>query len=424
MLYLIYEWWEEAFNNQESWAKTCSFLNLFGYITVRALLATFIAFIVSLKVGPWVIRKLVSLKIGQPIRSAEEVHKLNELHGAKAGTPTMGGVMILGTLLLAVVLCADLTNPFVQVTLFVTVGLGLLGFKDDFTKVAKKNSEGVSSRYKLAWQAIVGLLAALFIFFNPAISGKQTQGESAAVEGAAAAKENMIAEDLSKPSPKASGYWLKGDDKVAQQMNVSAITFPLFKKPIIDLWYFAIPFFMIVIIGASNAVNLTDGLDGLASGCTITTCIAYAAIAYLAGHVYMAYDYLSIPYNPKLGELTVLIMAMVGSAFGFLWFNCHPAKMFMGDTGSLAIGGCVGTMAICTKQEILLVVIGFVFVMEAMSVMLQVFSFKTTGKRIFKMAPIHHHFELKGWHEGQVIIRFWIISIICAMVGLALLKVV
>ena len=206
-------------------------------------------------------------------------------------------------------------------------------------------------------------------------------------------------------------------------MAISELGIPLLKEPFIDLSYIAIPFFIFIIIGASNAVNLTDGLDGLASGCTITTCIAYAIIAYIAGNI-IAFSRFHIPFNPELSELAVFIMAMVGATFGFLWFNCHPARVFMGDTGSLAIGGSIGTMAICTKQEFLLVVIGFIFVMEAVSVILQVGSFKMRGKRIFKMAPIHHHFELKGWHESQVIIRFWILSIICAFIGLALLKVV
>jgi len=193
--------------------------------------------------------------------------------------------------------------------------------------------------------------------------------------------------------------------------------------PLIDLHWLAIPFFVAIIIGCSNAVNLTDGLDGLATGCTITAALAYAVLAYLAGHFYMATDYLVIPHNRYVGELTVFLMALVGAGFGFLWFNCHPAKVFMGDTGSLAIGGALGTAAICAKQELMLVIIGGVFVMEAMSVILQVGSFKLRKKRIFKMSPIHHHFELLGWHESQVIIRFWLLSIMLALFGLALLKV-
>ena len=207
-------------------------------------------------------------------------------------------------------------------------------------------------------------------------------------------------------------------------IGIDAICFPLFKTPLLELGYLVIPFFVWIIIGCSNAVNLTDGLDGLATGCTISTALAYALLAYLAGHYFMAVEYLVIPHNLYIGELAVFLMALAGAGFGFLWFNCHPAKVFMGDTGSLAIGGALGTAAICTKQELLLVIIGGVFVMEAMSVILQVGSFKLRKKRIFKMSPIHHHFELLGWHESQVIIRFWILSIMLALVGLAILKIV
>jgi phospho-N-acetylmuramoyl-pentapeptide-transferase len=206
-------------------------------------------------------------------------------------------------------------------------------------------------------------------------------------------------------------------------IGIGDICFPLFKQPIINIHWFAIPFFALIIVGCSNAVNLTDGLDGLATGCTISTGMAYATLAYLAGHVFMATEYLKIPYNSQIGELSVFLMGLVGAAFGFLWFNCHPARMFMGDTGSLAIGGALGTAAVCVKQELLLVIIGAVFVAEAMSVIMQVGYFKMTGKRIFRMSPIHHHFELGGWHESQVIVRFWILSIFFALGGLALLKI-
>lgn len=428
MLYSIYQWWYEAQQSGAEWADTFSFLNIFQYLTVRAALACFMAFGLSLWLGPRVIRRLISLKVGQPIRTAEEVHKLHELHGAKAGTPTMGGVMILGTVTLAVLICGQIWNPYVAVTMFVMLGLGALGFMDDYTKVKLKNSDGVSSRFKLAWQACVATLAAVFLYFGSGVEGTEMKDEAAKVElisdgtDVAAAQEAGVTFPLKEEQlPKENAFWIKTDNG-AEHMPISAVGFPLLKKPIIDLWYLAIPFFVIIIIGASNAVNLTDGLDGLATGCTITTCMAYAVIAYLAGNI-ASYDYLHIPFNPQLSELTVFILALVGAAFGFLWFNSHPAKVFMGDTGSLAIGGAIGTMAICTKQELLLVIIGFVFVMEAMSVILQVGSFKLRGKRIFAMAPIHHHFELRGWHESQVIIRFWIISIICAFIGLSLLKV-
>ncbi len=385
MLYKIYEYWLSELKAGAEWADTLSFLRIFGYITIRAGLACLMTFVLSAVYGPWVIRKLISLKVGQPIRSAEEVHKLNELHGGKAGTPTMGGIMILGSVLLAVFICGRPLNPFVAVTTCVMLALGMLGFMDDYTKVKLKSSDGVSGKTKLFWQFFVGIVAATFLFYK-------TQSV---------------------------GYTL-----LDQPVKISEVTFPLFKYPLFDMGYLCIPFFAIIIVGCSNAVNLTDGLDGLATGCTITVAMTYGIIAYLAGHAYMAKEYLFIPYNTHVAELAVFLMALVGACFGFLWHNCHPAKVFMGDTGSLAIGGALATAAICAKQELLLVIIGWVFVMETLSVILQVASFKTTGKRIFAMSPIHHHFELRGWHESQVIVRFWIISIFSGLLGIAILKIV
>jgi len=403
MLYWIYEWWKAAFEAEKAhgvqeWAHSFSFLNLLGYITFRAALACLLGFVISLMAGPRVIRRLISLKVGQPIRTAEEVHKLAELHGGKVGTPTMGGVLILGSVLISVFVCAQPLNPFVAVCSCTMAALGLLGFCDDYKKVKQKKSDGVSARTKLFWQLVVAVVAACFIYFKKEISGY-------------GATPDELARNV-------AGFRL-GD----QSISIGTVCFPLFKTGIIDLGFLIIPFFAAIIIGCSNAVNLTDGLDGLATGCTITVALAYACLAYLAGHFYMAAEYLVIPYNRYIGELAVLLLALAGAGFGFLWYNCHPAKVFMGDTGSLAIGGALGTAAICVKQELLLVVIGGVFVMEAMSVMLQVGSFKLRKKRIFAMAPIHHHFELRGWHESQVIIRFWIISIMLALFGLALLKI-
>jgi phospho-N-acetylmuramoyl-pentapeptide-transferase len=385
MLYWIYEFWRDAKLSGAEWAHHLRVLNLLQYITIRAGLATLITFNLSVFLGPWVIRKLISLKVGQPIRSAEEVHKLNELHGGKAGTPTMGGVMILGSVLIAVLICGRPLNPFVAVTTCVMIALGLLGFLDDYTKVKLKSSDGVSGKTKLLWQFVVGCVAAIFLYYK-------TQ---------------------SIP------YSFMGNT-----LSISEITFPLFKVTLIDLGWLCIPFFAIIIVGCSNAVNLTDGLDGLATGCTITVAFSYAVIVYLAGHVYMSTEYLFIPYNRHIAELAVFLFALVGAGFGFLWFNCHPAKVFMGDTGSLAIGGALATAAICAKQELLLVIIGWIFVMEALSVIIQVASFKLTGKRVFAMSPIHHHFELRGWHESQVIVRFWVVSIFCGMTGIAILKIV
>lgn len=406
MLYWIYEWWRAAFEaenlaDREGWAHAVSFLNLLQYITFRSALACLMAFVLSIACGPRVIRRLISLKVGQPIRSAEEVHKLAELHGGKIGTPTMGGVLIIGAVLVTTLVCARPLNPFVAVCACTMGALGLLGFCDDYTKVKKRNSDGVSARSKLFWQLVVALVAASFLFFKMEISGFGATPE--------------IVEKLGYTP----GYKFGGEP-----MPISQITFPLFKFPLVNLHWLIIPFYVAIIIGCSNAVNLTDGLDGLATGCTITVSLAYALLVYLAGHHYMANEYLTIPYNRFVGELSVFLLAMAGAGFGFLWFNCHPAKVFMGDTGSLAIGGGLGTAAICVKQELLLVIIGGVFVMEAVSVMLQVGSFKLRRKRIFAMAPIHHHFELRGWHESQVIIRFWIVSIMLALFGLALLKIV
>ena len=357
MLYWIYQLWSDALASGADWADSLRILNLLQYITVRAGLACVSTFLACVLFGPYVIRMLVSLKVGQPIRTAEEVHKLNELHGGKAGTPTMGGIMIIVSVVLAVLICGQPLNPFVAVTTCVLIALGMLGFVDDYAKVKLKSSDGVSSRTKLFWQLIIGLCAGSFLYFKT-----QTVG-----------------------------YTL-----MSEPLKISEVTFPLFKYPLFDIGLLCIPFFAIVIIGCSNAVNLTDGLDGLASGCTITVSFSYAIIAYLAGHAYMANEYLFIPFHPSIGELSVFLLALVGACFGFLWHNCHPAKVFMGDTGSLAIGGALATAAICAKQEFLLVIIGWVFVMEALSVILQVGSFKLRGKRIFKMSPIHHHFELKG----------------------------
>jgi phospho-N-acetylmuramoyl-pentapeptide-transferase len=403
MLPAIYDFWFQAFQaeqaeGQPGWAHMFTFLNLFQYITFRAAAAGLLAFGASVVFGPRVIRKLISLKVGQPIRTAEEVHKLAELHGGKLGTPTMGGVLILGSVILATLVCARPFNPFVAVCACTMAACGLLGFMDDYKKVREKSSDGLSGRTKMFWQCIIALIAALFIFFKPEISGFGATPEQLA--------DGSMGFRLGKES-----------------IGIGAITFPLFKVPIIDVSWLIIPFFVIIIVGCSNAVNLTDGLDGLATGCTISAALSYSVLAYLAGHFFMSVEYLVIPHNRYIGELAVFMMALAGAAFGFLWFNCHPARVFMGDTGSLAIGGALGTAAICTKQELMLVIIGGVFVMEAMSVILQVGSFKLRKKRIFKMSPIHHHFELLGWHESQVIIRFWIISIMLALFGLAILKI-
>lgn len=350
-------------------------LNVFSYITFRAICAGVTAFVLSLLFGNFVIRKLISLKFGQPIRTAAEVHKLFELHGAKKGTPTMGGILLIGSIVISTLLWAKPENPFVWLVLFSTVFLGAIGLYDDWLKVSKKNSDGISSRLKFFLQCLLAGIFTLFFLLNPELS------------------------------------------ETAQKLYI-----PFLKDPLIlGMGVFTFIFYLLVIVGTSNAVNLTDGLDGLATGCTATVAATYAVLAYVAGNIKTA-TYLQIPFVQYSGELTVLCVALLGACLGFLWWNAYPARVFMGDTGSLAIGGMLGAVAICCKQELLLVIVGGVFVIEAMSVILQVASFKTTGRRIFKMSPIHHHFELSGWKENTVIVRFWILSVFFALLGLATLK--
>ncbi len=350
-------------------------LNVFQYITFRAIAAAMTSFLLCLIFGQFVIRKLISLKVGQPIRSQEEVRQLHALHQGKRGTPTMGGVLLLGSVVVSTLLWARPDNGAVWLAVFAIVYLGLLGFADDYLKVTKKKSDGISGRVKLVAQFALAAAVTGYFLFNP-----------------------------------------------ARSVQARTLYVPFFKEPLIaNMGWLTLFFFSGIIVGSSNGVNLTDGLDGLASGCTVTAAFAYAVLTYVAGNVKIA-NYLQIPYYPFAGELAVLCMALAGAGLGFLWFNCHPAKVFMGDTGSLAIGGVMGVVAICCKQELLLLVVGGVFVMEALSVILQVASFKLTGKRIFAMSPIHHHFELKGWKENTVIVRFWILSIMFAFLGLATLK--
>jgi phospho-N-acetylmuramoyl-pentapeptide-transferase len=349
--------------------------NVFLYVTFRAIAAAVTAFVGTLIFGNFVIRILIALKLGQPIRGAAEVHRLAELHGVKAGTPTMGGVLVIGAVVVSTVMWARLDNRFVWLALFSMVFLGGLGFADDYLKVTKKKSDGISGRIKLVCQiALAAIITSVFLT-NPLL-----------------------------------------------EVQARALYVPFVKAPVIaNMSWFTFVFFALIIVGSSNAVNLTDGLDGLATGCTITVAFAYALLSYAAGNFRIA-EYLQVPFYPFAGELTVVCSALIGAGLGFLWFNCYPAKVFMGDTGSLAIGGMLGVVAICCKQELLLVVVGGVFVIEAVSVILQVLSFKLTGKRFFVMSPLHHHFELTGWKETTVIVRFWILSIIFALLGLATLK--
>ncbi|MCE9518924.1 MAG: phospho-N-acetylmuramoyl-pentapeptide-transferase [Verrucomicrobia bacterium] len=385
-------------------------LNLLQYHTFRAGAACLTAFLLSLIICGTVIRKLISLKVGQPIRTAEEVNKLFELHGKKAGTPTMGGVLIIGTFVISVLLWSDWNNVPVWICLGTTLLLGALGFWDDYEKVARKNSKGVRARTKLAWQFGVATVAStLFAYAMPngslITTGKVIHTETKLEGSSQRTAETTTVQETRRP------------------VSYRSLIIPSFKDPFIDdMGLFTIVLFSLIIVGASNAVNLTDGLDGLATGCTVSTGLTYATFCYVASNLNYA-RFLLIPFFPDADELTIVAMALVGACLGFLWFNCMPARMFMGDTGSLAIGGCIATLAIGCKQEITLVLVGGVFVMEALSVILQVISFKSTGKRIFRMSPIHHHFELGGWKESQVVVRFWMLSLIFAMIGLATLKI-
>jgi phospho-N-acetylmuramoyl-pentapeptide-transferase len=349
--------------------------NVFLYVTFRAIAAAVTAFLLTLIFGNFIIRILIALKLWQPIRGAAEVHRLAELHGGKQGTPTMGGVLVIGSVFVSSLMWARLDNRFVWLVLFCMIYLGALGFADDYLKVTKKKSDGISGRIKLVFQIALATIVTAVFLTSPLL-----------------------------------------------EVQARSLYVPFVKAPVIpNMGWFTFMFFLLVIVGSSNAVNLTDGLDGLAIGCTITVAFAYALLSYAAGNFRIA-EYLQVPFYPFAGELTVVCSALIGAGLGFLWFNCFPAKVFMGDTGSLSIGGMIGVVAICCKQELLLVVVGGVFVIEAVSVILQVMSFKLTGKRIFVMSPLHHHFELTGWKENTVIVRFWILSIIFALLGLATLK--
>ncbi|MFQ5852093.1 MAG: phospho-N-acetylmuramoyl-pentapeptide-transferase [Candidatus Binatia bacterium] len=343
-----------------------SVFNVFRYITFRAALAALTALLVSFVIGPYLIRSLAAMQIGQPIREDGPA-----AHVAKAGTPTMGGTLIILALFISTLLLADVGNIYITLALFVTLGFGVIGLFDDFLKLRRNSSKALSVQTKLLVQFAVAFIAATILYMQPYFS--------------------------------------------------SVLGVPFFKnvRPDLGVWY--IPFAMLVVVSASNAVNLTDGLDGLAIGPVMIAAATYAIIAYVTGHLKFA-EYLQIPYVANVGELTIFCAAVVASGLGFLWFNTYPAQMFMGDVGSLALGAALGMVAVMSKNEILLVVVGGVFVVEALSVIFQVISYKFWGKRVFLMAPIHHHYELKGWPEPQIIVRFWIISIICSLMALSTLK--
>jgi len=345
------------------------FLNVFKYLTFRTGLSVFTSLLIVLIIGGPFIKFSSNQKIYNPIRDdGPEDHIVK-----KIGTPTMGGVIILFGLLVSVLCWADLSNINILFCIYIAISFGLLGAYDDYKKIKFTNSSGISSKLKIVLQIILAIIGVIFYL------------------------------------------------QFVDYQDVTNLYFPFFKDLIINLGWFFVPFSVFVIIGSSNAVNLTDGLDGLATVPVILVAVCFAFISYVTGNIVFS-DYLNIPYIEGTGEISIFCGAIIGSCLGFLWFNAPPAKIFMGDTGSLSLGGSLGAVGIITKHEIVLAITGGLFVLEAVSVMVQVISFKLTGKRIFKMAPIHHHFEKKGWPESTVVIRFWIISIILAMVGLATLK--
>ncbi len=349
-------------------AEYFSGFHVFQYLTLRAILAALTALAISLLVGPRMIRWLAEYQVGQRVRSDGP-----QTHLSKAGTPTMGGALILAAIVAATLLWADLANRFVWVVLLVTIAFGLIGFWDDYLKLVVGNSRGLIARYKYFWQSFAGLGAAIVLYVT------------------------------------------------AQSPADTTLFVPFFKHFVVPLGVLFIPLTYFVIVGSSNAVNLTDGLDGLAIMPSVLVAGALGVFAYASGNVVFS-NYLGIPYLAGAGEVLVICSAIFGAGLGFLWFNTYPAQVFMGDIGALALGAALGVIAVIVRQEIVLFIMGGVFVMETVSVILQVASFKLRGKRIFRMAPIHHHFELKGWAEPKVIVRFWIITVILVLLGLATLK--
>ena len=383
------------------WLQTLSpelgFFRVFQYLTLRAVLAAMTALLMGLAAGPWVIRRLTRLKIGQPVRGYGM-----ESHLQKSGTPTMGGVLILLCIAVSTLLWADLTNRFVWIVLLVTLGFGAIGWADDWRKVVNKDPEGMPSREKYLWQSLIGLLAALYLVFSISENSNYRVLELFF-------KWVQSGFDLNLP-PKAG------------------LLLPFFKEvsyPLGVLGFVLLTY--LVIVGSSNAVNLTDGLDGLAIMPVVMVGSALGVFAYVTGSSIFS-KYLLFPYIPGSGELLIFCSAMAGAGLAFLWFNTHPAQVFMGDVGALALGGALGTIAVIVRQEIVLAIMGGIFVVEALSVMLQVTWFKYTkkrygeGRRILKMAPLHHHFEKSGWKETQVVVRFWIITMLLCLVGLSTLK--
>lgn len=346
--------------------------NIFRYITFRAAMAGLTTFVLCVMLAPWFIRKLKEFKIRE-IAKRDDCPDLDKFQHSKQGTPTMGGIFILGAVLISVALWADWGNHYVVLTMVTCVYLAILGGVDDYVKLTKRGPRrGLPKRTKLLWEILLGCFIGSYVYFHPGTSTK--------------------------------------------------LDVPFLKNVIFDLGIFYVPFVALVVVGTSNAVNLTDGLDGLAIGSILMVSLTLAILSYITGHAQFS-EYLFIPFVPGAGELTVVCAAILGASLGFLWFNCPPASVFMGDVGSLSLGGTLGIIAVIIKKELLLVIMGGVFVVEALSVIIQIFSFRIRRKRVFKMSPLHHHLQLSGWHESQIIIRFWIMAIILAMITLMTLKI-
>ena len=358
---MLYHW---LYPLSEQWAL----FNVFRYITFRTAAAVVTALVLSLMLGPWFVRLLRRLSVGQNIREVGP-----KTHLVKAGTPTMGGILILTAVVLPTLLWARLDNAFVWIALTVTVGFGAIGFIDDYLNVTRGRNLGLTARRKFLLQSIVAGLAAIALL------------------------------------------------KLPLDFEPALLNFPFFKQLVLPLGWVYVPFVMLVMVGSSNAVNLTDGLDGLATGATLIAAATYALFTYIAGNS-IAAGYLQVAYVQGVGEVTIFCGALVGASLGFLWFNCHPAEVIMGDVGSLALGGAIATVAVLCRQELLLLLVGGLFVIEALSVIIQVTSFKLRGKRVFRMAPLHHHFELAGWAEPKIIVRFWVLSLLFALVAISSLK--
>ncbi len=377
----------------QSLSNSYTGFNVFNYLTLRALLAALTSLFVGFLLGPWMIRRLRAMHFGQAVRENGP-----KTHLVKDGTPTMGGALILFSITVSTLLWADLSNRFIWIVLFVTLGYGAIGWIDDYRKVVYHNPKGMSAREKFGWQSIIGLLAAFYLVF--ALSVKPGEGLFDAL----------------------SAWWAAGFPlDVSTQIH---LLIPFFKDVALPFGLIGfVVFTYVVIVGSSNAVNLTDGLDGLAILPSVLVGSALGVFAYVIGRPDFS-SYLLFPYVPGAGELTVIAGALMGAGLAFLWFNAHPAQVFMGDVGALALGGCLGTMAVITRQELVLAVMGGIFVIETLSVMIQTVYFRLSGgKRVFLMAPIHHHFELKGWKETQVVTRFWIITLILVLIGLSTLKI-